>query len=228
MSKTVAFIFAHPDDEAFSAACLIHDITTRGGRPILLCATRGDAGKTGLLKPMSKQELAVVRERELKEACAIMGLTDITHLGHPDGQLADVPREQLVNQLVDYLNENQADIVITFPEDGISGHRDHIAIHHAVNAAIKSGRCSTVQKLYYCTPAARENRDQVSVQIDVTPNWEMKARALKAHESQHFSVERVFGDMTSLPSLPAMQVESFTLVWEQGMEASFKQEEFIF
>ena len=169
-----------------------------------------------------------MREQELEAACAIMGITDITHLGHPDGQLADVPREELVNQLVDYLNENQADIVITFPEDGISGHRDHIAIHHAVNAAVKSGRCSTVQKLYYCTPAAPENRDQVSVQIKVAPHWEMKARALKAHESQHFSVERVFGDMTSLPSLPAMQAESFTLVWEQGVEVSVKQEAFIF
>lgn len=228
MSKTVAFLFAHPDDETFSAACLIHEINARGGRPILLSATRGDAGKTGLLQPMSKQELAVVREQELQHACEIMGIKKVTHLGYPDGQLNQVPREQLVNQLVDYLNENQVDIAITFPEDGISGHKDHIAIHHAVNEAVKSGRCATVQKLYYCTPAAREHRDQVSVQIEVTPQWEMKARALKAHESQHFSVERVFGDLSALPNIPAMQVESFTLVWEQGMEQQGKQEEFIF
>lgn len=228
MSKKVAFIFAHPDDEAFSSACLIHEIHARGGRSLLLCATRGDAGKTGLLQPMSKQELAIVREQELKNACFIMGITDITHLGYPDGQLNQVPRMQLADQLVDYLNTHQVDIVITFPEDGISGHQDHIAIHHAVNEAVKSGRCLTVQKLYYCTPAARQNRDRVSVQIEVAPQWEMKARALKAHESQHYSVERVFGDLTSLPVIPEMQVESFTLVWAHGVEQRGKQESFIF
>ncbi|MGZ9586025.1 PIG-L deacetylase family protein [Paenibacillus marinisediminis] len=228
MSTTVAFIFAHPDDETFSSSCLIREIVARGGNPVLLSATRGDAGKTGLLAPMSKQELAVIREQELKTACEILGMTTIEHLGYPDGQVSQVPREELVQHIEKFIEVHQADIVITFPADGVSGHADHIAVHHAVNEAIMNGHCPSVKKLYYCTPVLPEDRHKVTIMHDITPHWEWKARALQAHESQIFSVQRVFPNLPEMPSLGAMRTEAFTLVWENGKLSEGKQEDFIF
>ena len=45
MSQTAAFIYAHPDDETFLSGCLIRQLADQGDNPILLLATRGEAGR---------------------------------------------------------------------------------------------------------------------------------------------------------------------------------------
>jgi len=221
----VGFIYAHPDDETFGCASLIRELADQDNEPVLLCATRGDAGKTGRLGEMTREELAVLREQELRTAGDIMGLSVIHHLGYPDGKLKDVPRAELVEHIVQFIQYHQLAVVVTFPEDGVSGHLDHIAIHHATNEAIFSGRCPSVQKLYYNAPfAVRESGEGVTLKVLVEPHWTMKAAALRAHQSQVFSVERVFGDLEQMPDQAWAKEEVFMLAWERGTHWPKKQE----
>src|SRR5437899_12522979 len=50
-----------------------------------LCVTDGSAGSNEV--GVQRAELAVVREREQREACAVLGVKDVTFLGIPDGMV---------------------------------------------------------------------------------------------------------------------------------------------
>ncbi|MFF2155416.1 PIG-L deacetylase family protein [Paenibacillus chitinolyticus] len=226
MAPVVAFIYAHPDDESFGSACLIRSLADRGIRSVLLCATRGDAGRPGPLGPMTPEQLAAAREIELQTACDLLGVSTVKHLGLPDGKLAGMDRLALADAVADFLNETGATVVVTFPEDGISGHPDHIAIHHAVNEAVFGGRCPHVQKYYYNLPFNRDMAEATSVvRLETTPYWKVKAEALLAHRSQRFSVEKAFGGSETLRESTEFPYESFGLVWLRGEKNPVRNEE---
>lgn len=227
---TAAFIYAHPDDETFGCSYLIQDITDRGGQAVLLTATRGEAGKTGRLGEMSREELAARRDQELEQAANVLGISTVKQLDLGDGKLKDADPERLQQEIADFLNLHQADIVVTFPEDGISGHQDHIVIHHAVNSVIYGGKASSVQKLYYNhlgSPLSDMSGMSGLLRIDGEGKWDIKRRALEAHESQMFSVERVFGQLGP-NMLPQYRYETFELVWERHPSAKSMPEKSVF
>jgi len=222
-NKTIAFIYAHPDDETFSSSYLIRQTVDEGHRAVLLTATRGDAGKTGRLGSMTPQELAARRERELERAARILRIAEVRQLGLGDGKLKDVPAEELQKQIEDFIADHNAEVVVTFPVDGISGHKDHIVIHHAVNAVVFSGRTPTVQKLYYNQLGNYQSESSSVVKVEAGSYWEAKRLALQAHESQILSIERVFGDLG--PEVPSHhRFEAFELAWERGVHFPQKSE----
>lgn len=228
MSHTkIAIIIAHPDDEAFCASVTLHEATLRGHEVLCLLATPGNAGKTGRLGPMSPEELADVRKKEMAKAAEAIGISLVEHLDYYDGKLQEVNREQLMNDVVRFIEKHQVQVVMTFPEDGLSGHKDHKAIHYAVRDAVISQRCESVRKLYYFAsrPQAEAGREP-SVRIDSSLHWEIKRKALLAHESQILSIERVFGDMSG-PSASRLPYESFVLAWEDGEAYPRKKEIFL-
>jgi LmbE family N-acetylglucosaminyl deacetylase len=49
-------------------------------------------------------------------------------LGYPDGGVADVPFEELVDAIAAVMEQEGPTVVHTFRPDGIFGHPDHIAI----------------------------------------------------------------------------------------------------
>lgn len=214
-NKTVAFIYAHPDDETFGCSYLIRQIVDEGGVPVLLTATRGDAGKTGRLGEMTREELAAKRDIELEYAGKILGIQVIEQLGMGDGKLKEVDPALLQDKIADFLVRHQAEMVVTFPEDGISGHADHIVIHHAVNQVLFDGRAPSVQKLYYNRMGTHGAESSRLLVIEEAGKWDVKRRALAAHESQILSIERVFGKLG--PEVPPNhRLEAFELAWERG------------
>lgn len=226
MNKNIAFIYAHPDDETFGCAYLIRQIADEGGNPVLLTATRGDAGKTGRLGEMTREELASLRDQELEHAARILGLTVVEQLGLGDGKLKEADPAMLQDKIADFLQRHQAEVVVTFPEDGISGHADHIVIHHAVNEVVFSGRTPGVQKLYYNQLGTFSSDTSSVVRVEAGDRWDAKRRALAAHESQILSIERVFGKLGD--SVPQQhQFEAFELAWERGVHYPRKQEQYI-
>ncbi|MFD3258564.1 PIG-L deacetylase family protein [Paenibacillus lentus] len=229
MHRTVGFIYAHPDDETFGCAYLIRQIADEGAAAVLLTATQGEAGKSGRLGAMIPEELAAIREQELQRAGDILGITEIEHLRMGDGKLREVEQEVLVEKIIAFLNKHQAEVVVTFPADGISGHPDHIVMHHAVNKAVFSGACSSVQKLYYNVMGIPEATAAEAAILELKGEGlqEAKARALAAHESQILSIERVFGKLDEGPPWQFAS-ELFQLVWERGSFHPRKQERSIF
>ena len=226
---TIAWVVAHPDDETFSSACAIAEAVRRGCRVALFSATTGEAGKSGYLPPMSRDELGARRRLELERAGRRLGVADIRVADYADGRVAEADGDRLTADIARFLSEQQAQVVVTFGLDGIYGHPDHIAVHHAVKRAVAGGRCPTVQKLYYFYVAnAPEGPGVPSVVVDSSVHWKAKAEALLMHETQMKSIERVFGDVRNRDGWIAGMFgdEAFVLAWERGRAFPAKSEQF--
>ncbi|AJY77077.1 PIG-L deacetylase family protein [Paenibacillus beijingensis] len=228
MDHSVAFIYAHPDDESFLSAGLIRELADEHVNPVLLLATKGDAGnKNGYVSHLSHDQLASVREKEMEHAAEILGISVIEHLGFPDGKLTQVDENLFVGAIVNFINKYQPKVIFTFPEDGCNFHPDHMTISKMTTTAVLSGKCPTVQKLYYCmsnTLAADGHHPTIT--IDVEKHWPMKVRALQAHESQILAIKRFFGDLQSFPE--NRRYESFVLKWNKGLLWTSIEEKTIF
>lgn len=131
-------IFAHPDDEVFCAGGTLAVYTARGAEAIVCSATRGEAGQIRDATVATRRTLGAVREGELRDACAILGVDRVSCLDYRDGTLRDVDRAVLVADVEKILGEVQPDVVITFGPDGAYGHPDHIAISEATTQAYLS------------------------------------------------------------------------------------------
>ena len=72
-TPSILLSFAHPDDESFFTAGISCEYTARGARVVLSCATRGEAGTAGDPPLATREELPALRERELRDAAAVLG-----------------------------------------------------------------------------------------------------------------------------------------------------------
>jgi len=121
-------VFAHPDDESFGMGGALAGYTMRGIPVDLLCATRGEAGQLGDPPVTTQEQLGTVREAALREAVRVLGFRDLSLLDHHDGQLAGVPYDTLLGEVMDVIRRVRPTTVVTFGPHGIYGHPDHIRI----------------------------------------------------------------------------------------------------
>ena len=77
--RAVVFV-AHPDDEVFCSGLICH-LVDAGTTVDMLCLTRGEGGPTGGLK---REELGAAREKEMWKSCDVLGVNELTFLGHID------------------------------------------------------------------------------------------------------------------------------------------------
>jgi len=149
-SRTVLAVFAHPDDESLACGGTLARLADAGVRVVLLCGSRGESGSISDPALVPEGDLGAVRARELREAAAVLGVADVIIADHPDGDLRwiHVPQfhEQIVSALIDY----RPDAVITFAEDGLYWHLDHIGVHERTYTAVKS-LGADAPPLYYVT-----------------------------------------------------------------------------
>jgi LmbE family N-acetylglucosaminyl deacetylase len=183
-------VLAHPDDESFPLGGTLAKYATEGAEVTLVCATKGEAGIPGL----PAEETAHLRERELRAAADILGLSDVRFLGWQDGELEKGDANTVIQQLIAILTEIQPQVVITFGADGISGHPDHIAIHRLTTAAFKQAQMDSF--LYYIVPSeatqqgcgvilSHEITGGPTVGINVSHHLVTKVRAAQCHASQN-------------------------------------------
>ena len=146
MTRSIAAIFAHPDDEVFSIGGTVARYSKAGVRCSLFCATDGDAGRASGIAVSSRAELGRMRRAELEKGAALLGFDQpIVYGGFPDGALAGVDQDALIGLIVECLRRWRPTIVITFgPEGAPNTHRDHRAISRAATAAFFAARIPTV------------------------------------------------------------------------------------
>lgn len=124
-------MFAHPDDEVFCAGGTLARYVAEGADAMVVSATRGEAGQIRDARTASRRTLAEVRECELRECCARLGVQRVRFLDYLDGTLGDVDRPKLLADIAGVFAEFRPDVVITFGPDGAYGHPDHIAVGEA-------------------------------------------------------------------------------------------------
>jgi len=74
-------IVAHPDDMEYGAASAVARWTSQGKSVSYLLVTRGEAG----IQSMDPSVVGPLREAEQIASCAVVGVTDVEFLAHPDG-----------------------------------------------------------------------------------------------------------------------------------------------
>jgi len=131
-------IFSHPDDAEFSAASTIALLTKSGTRVDYVVTT--DGGKGTEDPAVTPEQLTATREAEQRAAADRLGVTQIVHLGYPDGYLT--PSLELRRDIVRQIRRFRPDLVIaqnpTRRHDGnpFIGHPDHLATGEATLAAV--------------------------------------------------------------------------------------------
>ena len=137
-NRTLACVFAHPDDDAYGAAgsVALH-ADDSDFRFVLVHATSGELGDIRDGFPATRETLGAVRRAEDEAAWRALGRAPDRHewLGMPDGGVAQVPFEEVVAAVAQVLDEEDPAVVVTFGPDGVFGHPDHIAIGAATDAA---------------------------------------------------------------------------------------------
>jgi LmbE family N-acetylglucosaminyl deacetylase len=129
--NTLLAIFAHPDDESLVAGGALARYAAEGWRTALICATRGEWGPISDESLADYENLGEVRERELRAACDVLGVSWLRFLDLEDGSLSALDSEEekaTIEKIADAIRELRPRIIITFGPDGLYGHADHIAI----------------------------------------------------------------------------------------------------
>jgi LmbE family N-acetylglucosaminyl deacetylase len=128
-------VIAHPDDEVFCAGETLARWVAAGGEAMVFSATRGEAGQIQDAHAATRQTLGAVREQELRDACALLGVQRVECLDYGDGRLSEVGELRLAREVAARIRDFAPDVVITFGHDGGYGHPDHIAISRATTLA---------------------------------------------------------------------------------------------
>jgi LmbE family N-acetylglucosaminyl deacetylase len=126
IGKKILFITAHPDDESFLAGGTIWSNHLQGGKNFLYCASKGGKG-TAYVDPRLQNKIKEVRETELTEAINYLKITKTCIDNFPDSSLENHIHDIKYNVSV-YTESVLPDIIISFGEDGFTGHRDHIVL----------------------------------------------------------------------------------------------------
>ena len=140
----------HPDDEAITMGGTLARYSREGVRTTLVTATRGEVGEI-LDKDLDPVEaaprLASIREAELRQACAIMGVGQLIFLDYEDSGMAGLPRnreqgtfwqadeEEAIGRLIQVVRRVRPQVIATENEFGGYGHPDHIKTHRVAAMA---------------------------------------------------------------------------------------------
>jgi LmbE family N-acetylglucosaminyl deacetylase len=186
-ARSVLAVCAHPDDESFGLGAVLRSFVEGGAHAAFLCFTRGEASTLGTPGPT----LGELRRAELTRAAAELGVRRVKLLEHPDSSLASEPLEDLAREVADMAAEAEADLVVVFDDDGVTGHPDH---RRATEAALAGAPDLPV--LAWTLPRAVADalndelgcsfrgHDEQAIDIVLRVDRAVQRRAIACHESQ--------------------------------------------
>lgn len=187
---TLLAVFAHPDDESLACGGLLAWCADLGADVALLCVTRGQEGPGSF-----EGELGARRESELRAAARTLGVKHVVVLGYQDGMLPWVDAGQVDSDIRKAITRFRPSVVITFGEDGLYWHPDHVALHERTTSVVAS-LGDRAPALYYVTLPAGRMRKVVEHVAEVTRPPDRPPR-------QIFGVDDVdaFGSLALPPTL---------------------------
>jgi LmbE family N-acetylglucosaminyl deacetylase len=128
-------VYAHPDDETFCTGGTLAKYAAAGAEIMVVSATQGEAGQIRDALAATRRTLGQVRVSEMQQACHHLGVQHVVCLDYGDGKLSHLDPTVLVTKITEIIRIFQPDIVLTFGNDGVYGHPDHITIGAATDTA---------------------------------------------------------------------------------------------
>jgi len=185
MSRHLLVIMPHPDDETFAVGGTIALYAKEGVPVTYLCGTKGEMGRN-MGRPVfaTRESLPLLRERELRDACEALGVTDLRFLGIRDKTTEFLDPEELATHLRGYIEEIQPSLIITY-HPLYSVHPDHMALGAATVRAVEqmepSKRPPVHTRAFGKASVALGDPDLV---VDCSSVIDVKMAAIRAHRSQ--------------------------------------------
>jgi LmbE family N-acetylglucosaminyl deacetylase len=135
--KKALVVVAHPDDVDFGTAGTIAFLTNHGVDVAYCLVTSGDAG--GDASTHTREERSAIREAEQTAAAKEVGVTNLTFLRWPDGQVESTLA--LRREIARVIRAHRPDLVITqSPERNydriFASHPDHLATGESTLRAV--------------------------------------------------------------------------------------------
>ncbi len=221
---TLVCFHAHPDDECIATGGVMAKASDAGHRVVLVVATKGEHGEVeeDFLDP--GEELWQRRVRETEASAAVLGVQRVEFLGYVDSGMKDTPTNDLAGsfwtadidqaaaRLAAILEEERADVLTVYDDNGSYGHPDHIQVHRV---GVRAAELAGVERVYQATinrdhilRGMRERlqgddmpggvdltaieadtsfgvtEDRITAAVDVTSWLDRKRKAMQAHASQ--------------------------------------------
>ena len=141
---TLLVVRPHPDDESTATGGMLASYSARGVQTGVVICTGGEEGQIHdpALDPVADiPRLREIRAREVRDACAILGVATLQMLDYRDSGMPGTPANQhpeaFVNadpveatgQLVRIIRALRPLVMVTEPPGGLYAHPDHITCH---------------------------------------------------------------------------------------------------
>jgi LmbE family N-acetylglucosaminyl deacetylase len=138
-------VFAHPDDESLASGGLLARCAVEGIPTSLLCLSRGGLGA---VDDAARLRMSEQRARELDAAARELGLGQVTLLDYRNGFLPWADRAEVEGDIRHAIESSRPGVVITFDNDGLYWHPDHIVLHERTTSAV-AGLGAAAPALFY-------------------------------------------------------------------------------
>ncbi len=147
--QTVAFLHAHPDDEAIFTGGTMAMLAEAGHQVVLLVATSGELG----LPEDDVSDLARAREEETLLCCESLGVSEVVFLRYGDSGLkgenragfAHLEHTTVTKRLGAELEVfDKIDALVSYDDTGIYGHPDHIQVNQIARRVTTQLRIPTL------------------------------------------------------------------------------------
>lgn len=189
LPKRAMAIFAHPDDAEFGCSATVALFAEMGVHMTYCLLTSGNKGTHD--REMPPDKLARMREKEQRNAGAVLGVKDFVFLRHDDGEL-EVSMD-MRGEVCRAIREGRPDLVLTqdpwrpyqiHPDhrvagwsamDGVIAARDHLFFPEQLRNGLTHHRVPRVLLFGTSDP---------NVWFDVSGSIDKKIAALKEHVSQ--------------------------------------------
>jgi N-acetyl-1-D-myo-inositol-2-amino-2-deoxy-alpha-D-glucopyranoside deacetylase len=133
--QLVLAVFAHPDDESLACGGTLACLADAGARVVVMCATHGELNGD---RRGHDQPIGQTRADELCQAARELGVQELVILNHRDGHLRWGEVTDFNAELVLFMRTRRPAAVLTFDEDGLYWHPDHIGVFERVLTAARS------------------------------------------------------------------------------------------
>jgi LmbE family N-acetylglucosaminyl deacetylase len=184
-------VYAHPDDADVSCGGTLARWADAGCEVHLVICTQGDKGSSE--SEVDVADLVKRRAEESFEAARLLGVAEVHHLAHRDGEIEN--SIGLRAELVAFIRRARPDALVcpdplaVFFGDHYYNHRDHRVVGFA---ALDAAAPAAASPLYFPSAGAPTVvRDaylsgtlEPNIYVDVSPTIVRKADAILCHKSQ--------------------------------------------
>lgn len=250
VGSVVLAVFAHPDDESLACGGTLARLANEGAHVVVVCASHGERGSSQ--GPTHDPVLGCERALEMRDAARALGIAEVHLWSHPDGDLCWADVGLFNAELVLMLRRRRPAAVITFGEDGLYWHPDHIGVHERVLTAVRSLGADAPPLYYVSMPqgampaivGSARARGWVppvkgfwsldpesfgllaaphTIALDVTPQVAQKRAAIAAHRSQ-MGENDPFSQMNDADAARWLGAEYFRRAAIDGVDAELLEQ----